>query len=180
MGFYIDLKPVAPGEFKETEIPFAFWALFAIAGFALLCMGLASHMLLKDLAKVGTTFDFALLGTILLSIPFYLIIGLKLFFIKKYISIQNGEIRYGHTFKGKPFFKKKILVSNISEVSLVNRKPTKNVAPVFHNDQQYHIQGHWRILLKLKTGKTVTLDKHTDVDALKPLYDLLLSLTTKQ
>lgn len=175
MGFYIDLKPVGPGEFKEKEIPFAFYALFGIAGFALLCMGLASHMLLADLVKVGTAFDYVLIGSIAMSVPFYLLMGLKLFFVKKFVSFRNGMIYYGFTFKGKTFYQKQIALKDIVNVELVNKRPTKNVAPVMHNNVQYHINGHWRLLLTLRNGKTAILDKHTDIDALKPMYDLLKS-----
>ncbi len=176
MGFYIDLKPLSAGEFKETEVPFAFWALFAIAGFALLCMGLASHMLLADLVKAGNAFDFTLVALIFLSVPFYFLIGLKLVFVKKFVSIQSRTVRMGYKFGKKTFWQRLIPLSEVESVDLVNKRPTKNVAPVFHNDQQYHIQGHWRVLLNLKSKKTVVLDKHTDVDALKPLYDLLCQL----
>lgn len=176
MGFYIDLRPVTPTEFKETEIPFVFYTLFAISGFALLCMGLASHMLLADLAKVGTAFDFTIIGAILLSVPFYLVMGLKLFFVKKFVSVREGKVSYGFTFKGKAFYKKEIPYEDISSVELVNKRPTKNVAPVMHNNVQYHIQGHWRIVLNLKNGKSVVVDKHTDIDALQPLYRLLTDI----
>ncbi len=178
MGFYIDLKPVGTGEFKETEVPFAFYTLFAIAGFALVCMGLASHMLMADLVKVGTAFDFILIGSIAMSVPFYLLMGVKLFFIKKFVSIKNGLVCYGFTFRGKVFYKKQIRLSDATSVALINKRPTKNVAPVMHNNVQYHINGHWRLVLNLKNGKAVVLDRHTDVDALKPMYDLLKSLVS--
>jgi len=173
MGFYIDLRPVKEGEFKETEIPFAFYALFAIAGFALLCMGLASHMLLADLVREGDVFDYLLIGTILMFIPFYFAMGIKLFFIKKFVSIQNEQVIYGFTFSGKTFYKKEFNIKDISKVELLNKRPTKNIAPVMHNNVQYHINGHWRLIVCLKNGKSITLDKHTDVDALNPMYDLL-------
>ena len=43
-------------------------------------------------------------------------------------------------------------------------------AAIHHDDGQYFIRGHWRVIALLKNGKQLTLDRHTEKGALTLLY----------
>ena len=94
MGFYIDLAPVGFDleRFEEGSIPSVFWVLYAITGFALLCMGLAAHSLLGDLAKMGSGLDLALVFLILSAVPVYVLIGFKLGALRRFVSFSASVL----------------------------------------------------------------------------------------
>lgn len=173
MGFYIELAPVGPKRFQEGIIPPIFWILYAIAGFALLCMGGAAHAVLGDLLEIGSTFDQVILSLIFAAVPLYFLIGLKLLLVRKFVAFEGNHFKMGYLFAKKPVLVKKFSPQDVEDILLLNRKPSPNVAVRLHEDSQYHLQGHWRVILK--TGKKfLTIDKHTDKGALQPLYKDLL------
>lgn len=176
MGFYIDLVPVGPRmeRFEESAIPSVFWVLYGILGFALLCMGTAAHAVLGDLLKIGSTFDLVVLSLIFSALPIYLLLGIKLLFVRKFVSLDRETLKRGFRFAGKEVLVKRFSKRDAEEILLVNRKPSPNVAVRVHDDSQYHLRGHWRILLR-SGNKYFTLDKHTDPGALEPLYRQVLS-----
>jgi hypothetical protein len=174
MGFYLELRHVPSlEEFSESEIPRAFWALYLIAGFALICMGLAAHTLLGDLLRMGSFWDWALVTLILLTLPIYFLIGLKLGGIRKFISTQGNELQVGYRCFGKKLFFRRTAVSEIKEITLYHKARSTNFAPQEHEDAQYYVRGHWRVGALLKNGKQFTLDRHTEEAALVPLADTL-------
>lgn len=172
MGFYIELNPVGDSgqEFRETEIPPVFWMLYLIAGFALLCMGLAAHTLLKDLARIGSGWDLAIVYAIISAVPFYFLIGFKLGALRRFVRFTDGTLAVGYQIGKTPFRERKIAKKQIQEILLVNLRPSPNLAPQRHLDAQYYIRGHWRVVALLKNGKRIALDRHTEKGALEPLY----------
>lgn len=171
MGFYIELLPSSPqmNRFQENAIPPIFWILYGIAGFALFCMGAAAHAVLGDLLKAGSTFDLVILSLIFSAVPLYLLIGFKLLFVRKFVSIEEGILQFGYTVAGKPVRVRRFSPGGVEAVLLLNRKPSPNVAVRIHEDSQYHLRGHWRVFLQVGK-KFITLDKHTEKGALEPLY----------
>lgn len=170
MGFYFQLNRAPDGgRYLETELPFGFWVLYAIAGFALACMSLAANTVMADLVRIGGTFDKLLISSLFLALPVYLLIGLRLWRIRKEIRFmpQAIVIRYG--LGNFTLYSSSIAKSEIRQVTLTNERPSPNVAPRAHSDRQYHIQGHWRVGLELVSGKTIILDRHTEKEAVEGL-----------
>ena len=171
MGFYLDMTPAAAaGTYRETEVPKVFWMLYFFAGFALACMGAAAFTLLKDLISIGSAWDQAIVGIILAAVPFYLAIGFKLAFIRKFVDYRGDALRVGYAVWGKPLVERKVGRRDIVDIQLLNQRPTSNLAPKQHRDAQYYIRGHWRILVAKAGGKTLVVDKHTEKEALEPLF----------
>ena len=180
MGFYFEMQPVtgAPNpendlEFQETHPPRVFWVLFAFAGFALICMGLAANELLGTLASSAHWIDKTIVALILAAVPFYLGVGLKLGGVRKYFSVSQGFLWSGYVVLGKKCFSKKVEISQIQSVETFQQTPTPNRAPRQHDDQQYYIRGHWKLAAKLKNGKWFPLDRHSDEEALLPARNAL-------
>lgn len=173
MGFYIELKKTANqgNEFREQKPPQVFWTLYALAGFALTCMGLAAHSLLIQLLNTRDPWDLLLVGSIFSAVPVYILIGIKLLWIRKYIRFSADEMVLGYFVGQNDFNLKKINKSEVTELMLLNQKPSANVAPAHHTDPQYYIRGHWRLILKTKEGKMITLDRHTEKGALHALQN---------
>ncbi len=180
MGFYLELRPNGPAaqesatngyfaEFYEQTPPPVFWLLYGVAGFALVCMGLAAYSLLGDLAKSGSFFDTLLVACIFSSVPFYFLIGLKLVGFRKMVRISGDELVVGFQFLRKIRFAKRVNRSQIKDISLINQRPRPNVAPGQHDDPQYYIRGHWRVVVELRNGKSIVVDRHTEKGALEPL-----------
>jgi hypothetical protein len=180
VGFYVDLtqvedhlSPTKGTEFSEKEMPLYFWGLYACAGFALACMGGAAHALLGDLLRTGTAWDQFLVWAILGFIPLYLGIGLKLASLRKFVRLEESEIRFGYRFFKHTIFERRLERESIREILLLNQKPTANLAPNQHEDQQYYIRGHWRVVVEKKQGRRLIVDKHTEKEALIPLHRTL-------
>lgn len=173
MGFYIELKKAEGqvSEFREQKPPQVFWTLFGLAGFALTCMGLAAHSLLRTLLNTGDPWDLAMVGAILGFVPFYLALGIKLLWVRKFIVFKPDSLVMGYRLGNKAFNFKTVKKSEVAEFFLINQKPSANVAPAQHADSQYYIRGHWRLILKTQTGKLVTLDRHTEKGALHSLQN---------
>lgn len=172
MGFYLDLVPnqSRPSEFREVAPPAYFWVLYLISVFALVCMALAAHQVLGGLAKEDSLIDKFLVGSFLLAALFLVITGLKFLGLRKFIKIDRQRIGWGYLFFGYPVLNKSFLRSGISKVDLVNKRPASNLAPQLHDDPQYYVQGHWRLVITSAEGKTRVLDKHVEREALTPLY----------
>jgi len=176
MGFYLELGPAGQNEYREHSVPPVFWILYGLAGFALCCMFGAAYTLLGDLARAGSTFDRVLILSILSAVPFYLAIGVKLAWIKKFVRFDGAGLTVGFRLGKWEFWKRSTTWSSIQSIELVNQRPTANLAVRQHGDAQYHIRGHWRILVKEKAGKEFVADRHTEKEMLEPLY---LALTSR-
>jgi len=171
MGFYIELKKSDNHglEFREQGVPQVFLTLYGLCGFALTCMGLAAHSLLNTLLKTGDPLDLALVGSVIGVLPIYLLIGIKLFWVRKFIQFEGESLIAGYDIGKRRVRLNHYRKNEIQELLLINQRPSPNVAPVQHPDSQYYIRGHWRLLLKTHQGKLVTLDKHTEKEALHSL-----------
>lgn len=175
MGFYLELKPVAGGgAYHEEGIPGYFWALFGFAGFALACMGGAAYALLWDLARSGSAWDQLLVGVIFAFLPFYLVIGFKLAFMRRFVDYRGEELRIGFQVGKSRWFEKRVNRKDIQEILFINQRPAGNVAPVQHKDKQYYIQGHWRLIALRRNGKKILIDRHTEKAMLEPLHKAIL------
>lgn len=173
MGFYIELKKLDSSgtEFRENAPPQVFWTLYGLAGFALTCMGLSAHSLLATLLNTGDPWDLVLVGSILLAVPFYLLVGIKLFWVRKFILFDPNSIQMGFLIGKKRFTLSQVAKNDISETLLINQRPSENVARVQHDDPQYFIRGHWRLIIKTKKGESIVLDRHTEKGALHSLLN---------
>ncbi len=171
MGFYIEMrKSPTPGGFLESPPPAVFWALYAFAGFALGCMGGAAHTLLGDLAKSGSAFDRGLVWSIWAMFPVYLLIGLKLWAVRRFVLFEKDGITFGYHFFKRRFLERHVSRGDLADFNLVNHRPHPNLAPTQHEDSQYYIRGHWRVVVTNREGKDFVLDRHTEKGALGPLY----------
>jgi len=174
MGFYLELFPVTgEKEYREQAVPGVYWILFGLAGFALACMFGAAYTLLGDLARAGSTFDRFLIGSILSAVPLYLLVGIKMAWVRKFARYDTKGVETGYRLFGKAFCKRFTAWSEVKAVELVNLRPTANLAPRQHADAQYYIRGHWRLILAGKDGKEVVIDRHTEKEVLEPLYRAL-------
>lgn len=182
MGFYLELKKTdSQGlQFKEQNPPPVFWTLYGLAGFALSCMGLAAHSLLFQLVSNGDPWDLLLVGSIMTAVPIYLGIGFKLLWVRKYILFSHDQVQIGYTIGSGSFTIRTLKRSDVVDVYLINQKPSSNVAPTHHEDPQYYIRGHWRLILKTKNGKLVPLDRHTEKGALESLLNSSTSWLQQQ
>lgn len=173
MGFYIELKKTdsAGQEFKELSPPQVFWTLYGLAGFALTCMWIAAHSLLFKLLTTGDAWDLILVGSIIAAVPIYILIGIKLAWVRKFIRFQGDTLVCGYMLWTYPLTLLNLKRAEVEDLLLVNRRPSANVAPAQHADSQYYIRGHWRILLKTKSGRLITLDRHTEKGALHSLQN---------
>lgn len=177
MGFYIDLQraPTAECEFAELGTPPVFWVLYAIAGFALSCMGAAAHAVMRDLARLGSELDVALVWAILASVPFYFLVGLKLVSVRKFVRFEGDTLEAGYRVFGHAIYHRVVRKDQIRGIALVNQRRAPNVAPGQHEDRQYYVRGHWRLVVQRASGRDLVLDRHTDEAALEPLRAALLS-----
>ena len=177
MGFYFEMRKTpstSPAiEFAEGSSPGVFWALYGFLGFALVCMGLAAHALLGDLVRSGGWFDRALVWVLYSCVPLYLATGLWLGFARKFVLAENATLRVGRRFGRKILWQKQLKRDEIAAISLINRKPAQNYAPLHHDDAQYYIKGHWSVIAVKKQGGAIPLDKHTEREMLLPLETAL-------
>ena len=170
MGFYLELRPgQKPHEYTEGAPPSVFWALWAIAGFALLCMGLSAHMFLADLLHDGFWFDRLLVSLIYGAVPFFLLIGAKLAFVRRFVHLAPDHLRVGYRVFGRELARK-IPRSEITAIDLYNQTSGPNLAVSEHDDPQYYYRGHWRVVARLRSGKTVLLDRNTERGMLRGVF----------
>jgi hypothetical protein len=177
MGFYLELVPQGKEcqEFRELPPPVSFWVLYAVGVFALICMGAAAYSVLGGLFAQGSIWDGIILGTVGLFLALFLFIGIKMLALRKFVRLKTDELQVGFFVFGRPFRLHNYLRSDIKEVCLINQRPTPNLAPEFHDDPQYFVRGHWRLVLDLKKPKRVVLDKHVEREALIPLFNSIES-----
>jgi len=175
MGFYLDLNPKTPegNWFVENRPPAVYWALYAIAVFALLCMGLAAHQVLGGLVLEASWFDWGLIIGVALVVVIFLVVGFKMIALRKFIDFKGQELRLGYYIFGYSAFSKSFTRDRIADIVLVNQKPAPNLAPQFHDDPQYFIRGHWRLILETQKHGKYVLDKHVEREALLPLFTAL-------
>jgi len=180
MGFYLELVRVPNKlEYRESQIPVVYWALYGIAGFALLCMGLSSHTLIIQLLKRDFWLDSLLGGAFLTVLPLYLFFGLKLAAIRKYIKFGD-DLEIGFRCFGYPIRRRNLRRSQILSFDLTRHRSSPNVGKFQHQDSQYHNRGHWRLLARMNSEKTVVLDRHTDGELLRPIYEDLREWLTQR
>lgn len=169
MGFYIELQRTTPTEYSEKEVPGAFFSLYAIAGFALICMGVSAYALLGDLFREGSWFDRAIVLILGLSIPAYLAAGIKIFSIRKFVRFSGKSVSWGYQSFGRSWRVRSVTRDQVQAIELTNRRPSPNIAPRQHDDGQYYIRGHWQLILRTRDGKTHVIDKHTEKEAVSAL-----------
>ncbi len=167
VGFYYEMTQ-APGtpEFTEGKTPGVFWTLYAFLGFALLCMGLAAYSLLGDLFRSGDWFDKLLVWTLYACGPFYLLTGVWLAACRRFVRASGPALVVGRKLGKIQLWARTLPKASIAAVELLNRKPAANYAPQHHDDSQYFIKGHWRLVAWKKAGGYVSLDKHTEREML--------------
>lgn len=174
MGFYLELKPVQtqarPNEFIEQAPPSTYWLLFLIAVFAMVCMTLAAYPVLGGLLLQGSSWDWLLFLILFLIVGTFLFVGFKMAFMRKFIRFKNTFLETGYYLGGIPWVSKRWTQPEINEMALFNHRPAPNLAPQTHQDPQYYIRGHWRLLVKLKSGRDFILDKHVEKEALQTLF----------
>lgn len=176
MGFYLEMRRSGTRrEYGEHEIPPAYWFLFAVAGFALSCMGAAALTVMRDLVAMGNLFDKALIALILSSVPLFLFLGLKLLGIRRYVAFDGNTFELGHRFFGRPLWVKRIARDQIEEIEIRNDRPSPNLALLHQDDPGYVVRGHWKVLVKPKTDKPLVADRHVERAAIEPLYQDLLN-----
>lgn len=177
MGFYLDLVPQEKEgrEFRELPPPVSFWVLYAVGVFALICMGAAAYSVLGGLFAQGSFWDGVILGTVGIFLVLFLFVGIKMLALRKFIRLEADVLKVGFLVFGSPFQLSNYPRSEVKEVCLINQRPTPNLAPEFHDDPQYFVRGHWRVVLDLKKQKRIVLDKHVEREALLPLYTVVES-----
>lgn len=175
MGFYLDLNPqsTARVDFREGAPPPTFWVLFLIGVFAILCMVLAAHQILGDLFKSPGLVDWILMGGLGFVVALFLGAGLKLLAFRKFIQENGDKLLMGYDVFGFPWVFYRFPRKQVARLYLYNHKPAPNLAPQFHDDPQYFIKGHWRLVIETHQGKKKVLDKHVEKDALEPLFRAL-------
>lgn len=168
MGFYLELTP-RENEFRETRIPGVFWFLYLFAGLALFGMGASAFMILRDLVSQGSLWDQIIVAGILVFIPIYLLIGVRLLSIRKFVRMEGEALKKGYRLFGKELIARDIRRHEIENFELINQRPSPNIAPKEHDDSEYYIQGHWRVVARLKNRSLVALDRHNRKEALVPM-----------
>ncbi len=172
MGFYLELYPLSgEDEYREQAVPKVYWILYGLAGFALTCMFTAAYRLLADLVRMGDPWDLALVGLILSAAPIYFLLGIKMLWIRKFVRFGSGKIGVGFRMGRWKLCESSLPLESIQSVELINRRPSANLAPVQHGDNQYFIRGHWKVFVVAKNGKEIVLDRHTEKEALEPLWN---------
>ncbi len=175
MGFYFEMRQETPTEFKESKPLSVFWFLYAVGGFALLCMGLSAGSLLWQMAQSESIWDRLIFAAVLSFVPLFILCGLKLWLVRKFIQAYQGKLEWGFTFGKRPLWVRSLPLNQISKVDLTHEKRSSNLGQRQHGQTEYHIQGHWRVVIE-SGGKKYGIDRHTDREALLPLYHFLSTL----
>ena len=176
MGFYFELEPAAINCYQEMRTPTIFWGLYGLCGFALMCMGLAAYSILGTIYRNGSTIDVALVASFIAVISVYVLIGARLVGIRKYVIFEDA-LRIGFKFFNYCVTQTAIPKSDIAQFEIRHSSPSSNVAPSLHQNRQYFMQGHYLLLAKLRSGRTIVLDRSVEAEALLSLKsDLSASL----
>lgn len=169
MGYYFDLEPEGTNTFSEQRVPTVFWGLYALLGFALACMGAAAFKVLSDLLNTGSYFDRTLIMCFSLSIVGYLLIGVKLVWVRKFVDFSNDQLTWGFRMGGHVLFLREVARKEITAIDIEHSASTPNQAYQLHADRQYYAQGHWRLIVRTRGGKKLTLDRSSEREALEPM-----------
>jgi hypothetical protein len=110
-------------------------------------------------------------GTIFSAIPLFILTGIKLLLVCKFIHFEEDSLRMGYRLGKKSFVLWKVPKKEVKEIILINQRPSANVAPVQHEDSQYYIRGHWRLVAITQQNKPIVLDRHTEKGALHSLQN---------
>lgn len=174
MGFYLELrqsgKSKHQNDFIEQAPPATYWALFLIGVFALVCMSLAAHSVLGGLLNQASFLDWILFFILFLVLALFVFIGLKMAFLRKFIRVRNKSLELGYYIGKIPLVMYRWHRNSVLALDIVNHRPAPNLAPQHHNDPQYYIRGHWRLVLKTNKNKVKVLDKHVEREALEALF----------
>ncbi|MBI1859803.1 MAG: hypothetical protein HYR96_02665 [Deltaproteobacteria bacterium] len=168
MGFYFELEPVENGAFRETRVPMVFWGLYGLLGFALSCMLLASFTVLRDLQRQGSGIDLFLIAAFGSALAGFVGVGIKLVWVRKFLEFDNSCVRWGYRLGKFAPFTSSVPRSEIERFAIEHSGATPNRAPQLHGEQQYYIQGHFRLVL-VSHGKEHVLDKSTHSEVLEPI-----------
>lgn len=169
MGFYFDLESIPGVGFREVRVPTVFWALFALAGFALVCMGAASFTILKALLETGSLVDRALILGYWVAVLGFLGVGIRLALIRKFVDTANDALTFGYRFGRWKLFSRALDRSAITEITIIHSSPGPNTAPTLHRETRYYLKGHYRLIAKTNSGRVWTLDRNIDEESLTPL-----------
>ncbi len=180
MGFYIEMTRASKvPEYRENFIPFVYFGLVGFSALALVGMAAAAHSVLADLAAADASFwDKVLVYGPIACVPVLIALGVKLAAARKYIRFDGDTLEWGTRLAGKPLRVRRLTRAQIAGLELENHRPKSNLAPQHHDNPAYYIRGHWRLMLKTKEGNQIRLDRHTEREALIPLYDDLNSWLT--
>ncbi len=173
MGFYIEMtRATKAPEYRENFIPFVYFGLLGFSGLALVGMAVAANEVLADLAAVGSSFwDKILVYGPIACVPVIGAMTVKLAAARKYIRFEGDTVEWGTRLAGKPFRLRTLNRPQVVGFELENHRPKSNLAPQHHDNPAYYIRGHWRLMMKTKEGNPLLLDRHTEREALIPLYD---------
>lgn len=172
MGFYLELSRKSPEpEYRENFVPFVYFGLLGFSALALVGMGAAAHGLLAQLANEGGAWDAILVYGPLACLPVVLLFALKLAGMRKYIRFEGDHLTWGYRLFGKPVLTQTASRDEVAGLEMENHRPKGNLAPRHHDDPTYYVRGHWRLLLVKKNGEKARLDRHTEQEALVPLFD---------
>jgi len=180
VGFYLELSRANEGpEYRENFIPFVYFGLLGFAALALVGMAAAAHTVLADLVAGGTSiWDRVLVFGPLACVPVLLGMTIKLGAMRKFVRFEGNKLSWGSRLFGRPFRVKMLGRPGVASFELVNQRPKANLAHVHHDNPAYYVRGHWRLVVKTKEGAEHLLDRHTEREALLPLYDDLQSWLT--
>lgn len=159
-------------------MPFVYFGLLGFSALALLGMGAAAHNLLAQLANEGSRWDAILVYGPIACLPLVLFMALKLAAMRKYVRFEGEELQWGYRLFGRPVFARAARRSEIAGLVLENHRPRGNLAPKHHDNPAYYVRGHWRLLVSKKNGEKHLLDRHTEQEALFPLYEDLQTWLT--
>lgn len=173
MGFYFDFNKLSETEFNESKTPLVFWGLYLLLGLSLLGMGLSAHRIIGELYTHGTWLDrLVILIVPLISIPLYLLTGIRLIWVKKFLLL-GSSLEVGYRIGTHSFLIHKVRKEEIESIELSPNLSSPNLAPLLQSDSEYFAKGHWQVLLRLKTGQLYRIDRHVERDALVELFETL-------
>lgn len=172
MGFYLELAPHRERnkEFIEVAPPVTYWVLYAIGIFAIACMLAAAHQVLGGLLSEGTVLDWLILAILGFVFVLFAAVGFKMAALRRFIRVQSAQLQIGYFCFGYPVILRQIGRGQVKEVILLNQKPAANMAPRFHDDPQYFVRGHWRVLVYPNQQRPILIDKHVEKEALESIY----------
>jgi hypothetical protein len=159
---------------KTYGLPYIFW-LYAFCCIAVVFfMFLAIRPPVMKLIALGDETD-AILGHALLSfIAFLPICILGFFFYEKRIIRSSLDLTIQHRLFALPIFTEKFLLSEIEDFAVDPFLSSPNIARMKNSEEGLGFQnkGYFILWMKTKTGKKISLDRHSrkvDLEKLKGL-----------